>query len=84
VAFLDALELTGRNVLVILADRDDAIGKSFRNVPAVHLLTVDRLNVHDVLVSDIVVFAEAALDRIGRPGRNASAAVEDTTEEGAA
>jgi large subunit ribosomal protein L4 len=83
VAFLDALELTGRNVLVVLADRDDAIGKSFRNVPAVHLLTVDRLNVHDVLVSDIVVFAEAALDRIGRPGRNASAAVEDTTEEGA-
>jgi large subunit ribosomal protein L4 len=84
VAFLDALELIGRNVLVVLPERDDAIGKSFRNVPAVHLLTVDRLNVHDVLVSDIVVFAEAALDRIGRPGRGASVADDDTNEEGAA
>jgi large subunit ribosomal protein L4 len=84
VAFLDALELAGRNVLVVLADRDDAIGKSFRNVPGVHLLTVDRLNVHDVLVSDIVVFAEAALDRIGRPGRGAPAEDDDTSEEGAA
>jgi large subunit ribosomal protein L4 len=84
VAFLDALELIGRNVLVVLSERDDAIGKSFRNVPDVQLLTVDRLNVHDVLVSDIVVFAEAALDRIGRPGRGASVADDDTTEEGAA
>jgi large subunit ribosomal protein L4 len=84
VAFLDALELIGRNVLVVLPERDDAIGKSFRNVPDVHLLTVDRLNVHDVLVSDIVVFAEAALDRIGRPGRGASVADDDTNEEGAA
>jgi large subunit ribosomal protein L4 len=84
VAFLDALELIGRNVLVVLSERDDAIGKSFRNVPDVHLLTVDRLNVHDVLVSDIVVFAEAALDRIGRPGRGASVADDDTNEEGAA
>jgi large subunit ribosomal protein L4 len=84
VAFLDALELIGRNVLVVLPERDDAIGMSFRNVPHVQLLTVDRLNVHDVLVSDIVVFAEAALDRIGRPGRRASVADDDTTEEGAA
>ena len=68
VAFLEALELTGRNVLLVLAERDDAIGKSFRNLRNVHLLTVGQLNVHDVLVSDVVVFAEAALDRIGRPG----------------
>jgi large subunit ribosomal protein L4 len=84
VAFLDALELTGRHVLVVLAERDDAIGKSFRNLGDVHLLTVGQLNVHDVLVSDVVVFAEAALDRIGRTGRAAPVADDDTTEEGAA
>jgi large subunit ribosomal protein L4 len=81
VAFLDALELTDRNVLLVLADRDDAIGKSFRNLTNVHLLTVGQLNVHDVLVSDVVVFAEAALDRIARPGRAAPAADDDTSEE---
>jgi large subunit ribosomal protein L4 len=65
-ALLDALELTDHSVLLVLAERDEAIGLSFRNVPNVHLLTVDQLNVHDVLTSDVVVFAEAALDRIGR------------------
>jgi large subunit ribosomal protein L4 len=84
VAFLDALELAGRHVLVVLAERDDVIGKSFRNLPDVHLLTVGQLNVHDVLVSDIVVFAQAALDQIGRSGRTAPAADHDTTEEGSA
>jgi large subunit ribosomal protein L4 len=82
-AFLDALELTTHNVLVVLAERDDAIGLSFRNVPNVHLLTVDQLNVHDVLTSDVVVFAEAALDRIGRGGAP-RAADDETDEEGSA
>jgi len=83
VAFLDALELTDRHVLVVLAERDDAVGKSFRNLPNVHLLTAGRLNVHDVLVSDVVVFAEAALDRIARRGSTAPGAGDDSTEEGA-
>lgn len=83
VALLEALELGGHNVLIVLAERDDAIGRSFRNLRNVHLLTVDRLNVHDVLTSDVVVFAEAALDHIGR-GRRAVRADDDTNEEGSA
>jgi large subunit ribosomal protein L4 len=83
VALLEALELTEHSVLVVLAERDKAIGLSFRNVSNVRLLTVDQLNVHDVLTSDVVVFAEAALDRIGRGGR-AEPEPEDTDEEGAA
>jgi large subunit ribosomal protein L4 len=69
VAFLDALELTGRKVLIVLAEPDDAIGRSFRNLQDVHLLTAGQLNVHDVLISDVVVFAEAALERIARGDR---------------
>jgi large subunit ribosomal protein L4 len=83
VALLEALELGGRNVLIVLAERDDAIGRSFRNLRNVHLLTVDRLNVHDVLTSDVVVFAEAALDHIGQ-GRRAVRVDDDTNEEGSA
>ena len=76
VAFLDALELGEHQVLVVLAERDDVIGRSFRNLRSVHLLTVGQLNVYDVLCSDVVVFVEAALDRIGR-GAQAQATSDD-------
>jgi large subunit ribosomal protein L4 len=65
-AFIAALELTGKRLLVVLSSRDDVIGKSFRNLgERVHLLTVDQLNTYDVLVSDVVVFQSDALDYIG-------------------
>lgn len=70
VALLDALGLADRRVLVVLADAHPATVKSFRNLPDVHLLVVDQLNVHDVLVSDEVVIARAALELIGT-GRRA-------------
>jgi large subunit ribosomal protein L4 len=50
-----------RNILVITARDDELTWKSLRNVPAVHLLAEDQLNTYDVLVSDHVVFTEAAL-----------------------
>ncbi|PSO48637.1 MAG: 50S ribosomal protein L4 [Actinobacteria bacterium QS_8_72_14] len=61
----------GGNVLVVLADRDQAAEKSFRNIAGVQVAPVDQLNTYDVLCSDLVVFAEAALDLIGT-GRRAS------------
>jgi large subunit ribosomal protein L4 len=65
VAVIDALGLTARRVLLVLSHADDAVLRSFRNLPAVHVLTVDQLNTYDVLVSDVVVFVEAALRHIG-------------------
>jgi large subunit ribosomal protein L4 len=70
-ALLDTLELAGRRVLLVLAAPDDVIGRSFRNLQDVHLLSVDQLNTYDVLCSDVVVFEQAALDYVGtgtRPG----------------
>lgn len=64
VAALSALGLQGR-VLVVLAERDEATMRSFRNLPDVHTLVVDQLNTHDVVVSDVVVFDEDALELIG-------------------
>jgi large subunit ribosomal protein L4 len=50
-----------RHVLVV-AERDDTLTwKSLRNAPTVHLLSPGQLNTYDVLVSDDVVFTEAAL-----------------------
>jgi large subunit ribosomal protein L4 len=54
--------LSSRNhVLVVVETADAATWKSLRNVPNVHLLDPGQLNTYDVLVSDDVVFTEAAL-----------------------
>ena len=65
-----------RNVLVVAERAEDVAWKSLRNVPAVHLICPDQLNTYDVLVSDDVVFTEAALSTFlaGHPtGRSAKA-----------
>jgi large subunit ribosomal protein L4 len=81
VALLDRLDLRGRSVLIVLAERDDVVARSFRNLPYAHVLTAGQLNVHDLLTHDVVVFAEAALDGIGG-GRRAVADV--TTDDATA
>jgi large subunit ribosomal protein L4 len=48
--------------ILVVAERDDELTwKSLRNVPSVHLLEPGQLNTYDVLISDDVVFTEAAL-----------------------
>ena len=48
--------------ILLVAERDDELTwKSLRNVPSVHLLEPGQLNTYDVLISDDVVFTEAAL-----------------------
>ncbi|MGH3666066.1 MAG: 50S ribosomal protein L4 [Egibacteraceae bacterium] len=70
VAVIDALELADRRVLLVLASRDESLARSFRNLGRVHVLPVDQLNTYDVLVSDIVVFQQAALEHIGKGSRD--------------
>ena len=64
-AALQALGLADKKVLLVLAGFDEAVVKSYRNLPTVHLLTVDQLNTYDILASDVVVIDRAALDHIG-------------------
>jgi large subunit ribosomal protein L4 len=57
---LATLGLSGR-VLVVL-DRDDEVaGKSFRNLPKVHLILPSELNAYDVLCCDWIVFTRSNL-----------------------
>jgi large subunit ribosomal protein L4 len=61
-----AVEVLGKvgvegRVLAVLTRDDDAVWKSLRNLPDVHVLTTDQLNAYDVLVSDWVVFTKASL-----------------------
>ena len=62
VAALAALTGTARHVLVVTQVTDTVTWRSLRNVDGVHLLDAGQLNTYDVLVSDHVVFTQAALD----------------------
>jgi large subunit ribosomal protein L4 len=62
VAALAALTGEARHVLVVTQLTDTVTWRSLRNVESVHLLDAGQLNTYDVLVSDHVVFTQAALD----------------------
>lgn len=60
-AVLSSLDAT-KNVLVVI-ERDDELSiKSVRNLAYVHVLSYDQLNAYDVLVSDDIVFTQAAYE----------------------
>ena len=52
------------NVLIVLATADEVTYRSFRNLQAVHMITVDQLNTYDILARDWVVFDKAAVEAI--------------------
>ncbi len=60
VAFLEAIEATGRTLVVVDPSDTDTV-KSFRNLRSVHICAPRELNAYDVLVSDVVVFAKDTL-----------------------
>jgi len=53
-----------KNVLVVLERGNHTAWLSLRNLTDVHLVTADQLNTYDVLVSDDIVFTEAALSAL--------------------
>ena len=74
-----------RHVLVVAERSDNVSWKSLRNVDSVHLLSPGQLNTYDVLVSDDVVFTEAALQAFlaGAPKGRAVKASATSTEAAA-
>ncbi len=62
-------------VLVVAQSEDELTWKSLRNVPGVRLLAAGQLNTYDVLVSEHVVFTQAALAEF--TGRGAAAPAKD-------
>jgi large subunit ribosomal protein L4 len=75
--------LTSRkNVLVVLERGNDVAWLSLRNLVNIHIVTPDQLNTYDVLVSDDVVFTQAALEALlAGPVRGKSAKAVATSTE---
>ena len=79
-------KLSSRRHVLVVAERDDNLTwKSLANIDRVHLLAPGQLNTYDVLVSDDIVFTEAALASFlaGPPKGKSVKAVARSTEEDA-
>ncbi len=61
VGVLRALDLRGK-VLVVLSEPDEAVEKSFRNLPEAKIVYPGNLSTYDLLAADRVLFTSAALD----------------------
>jgi large subunit ribosomal protein L4 len=70
VALLQALGIAERKLLLVVDGLEEAAIKSFRNLPAVHLLTFDQLNTYDVLSCDVLVFTRDSLEAFLGRGRD--------------
>ena len=62
-AAVAAVTGSAAHVLVVLTPEDVVTRMSLRNAPSVHVLDEGQLNTRDVLVSDHVVFTQAALEK---------------------
>jgi len=57
-----ALGVDAQNVLFVVADRNDNVDRSIRNLPLVKLLEPGYLNVRDLLGYDVLVLAKDAVE----------------------
>jgi len=76
-AILKANEVSGR-VLAVLRPEDEAVWKSLRNLPDVHVCGIGELNAYDVLVSDWVIFTPDTLP-VDRPVTRGQHATEEAS-----
>lgn len=51
-------------VLVVIAEKDENVIKSFRNIPKVKVLLVDGLNTYDILNAEKVLITKSAVEKI--------------------
>ena len=82
VELLNALEFANERVLVVLAERDMALERSFSNLPTAKTLVGGYLNVRDVLGYDRVLFSKEAIEpvEIWLGGETGPAASDDEGE----
>ncbi|WP_441245642.1 50S ribosomal protein L4 [Kitasatospora sp. McL0602] len=74
-----------KNVLLVVERADELGIKSARNLPNVHILDAGQLNTYDVLVSDDVIFTQAAFERfVAGPAASAKAVAAEGELEGSA
>ena len=78
IAMINALELSGKKVLLLTAGGDLNIYKSARNLQKVEVVEANKPNTYQILRADVIVFLESAIEMLE------SSFESKTTEEAAA
>ncbi len=76
-ALINALELTGKKVLLLTADTDMVIYKSARNIQKVEVLEANKPNTYQILHADVIILQQSAIAVLEN-------SIEPKTEEAAA
>jgi large subunit ribosomal protein L4 len=63
-SILNNLNLSDSKSLVVLADQDNGVYLSSRNVKTTKVITVDKMNTYDILDANTLVLSENAIDII--------------------
>jgi large subunit ribosomal protein L4 len=74
-AFLKANKITGKRILLVVADKTELMERAVRNIQKLQVVQARYLNVHDVMDADNVVIASDAISIIAdwlTPRRSAS------------
>jgi large subunit ribosomal protein L4 len=84
IAALQAWGVEGK-ALLVLTLHDSLVAYAFRNLPDIHIISDDQLNVYDVLNADKVIFVRAALEalqaRLSKTGPQVDANAEQETPQ---
>lgn len=64
VSLLEDLRITEGKVLILLKEKNDTIYKSGRNIPRVKILSVNGLNIFDLLNTDHLIVTREAKERL--------------------
>jgi len=64
VSLLKNLNLSGKKVLVVTGEQNDMVYRSARNLPKTKVLPANQLHTYHIMNSDVLLFAEGALELI--------------------
>jgi large subunit ribosomal protein L4 len=53
-----------KNALIIIADHDETIEKSSRNIPKVKVIPVSGLNVYDILLHEKLILVQSSIEKL--------------------
>jgi large subunit ribosomal protein L4 len=63
IAALKAWNVEGK-ALIVLVEGEENVAYSFRNLPQVHVIAEDQLNVYDIMNADHLIFSRGALEAL--------------------
>ena len=61
---LKALGIAGKKIMFIVADRDEVLLKSARNIPKIQIKMADNADAYNLTNSDVLLFTKASGDRV--------------------